>query len=100
MAYVDKCDMRGFLSFQVLWLLSRRSMCGEDLAEELMRRRGEKPKPGTLYPALKDLRERGLIRGKRSGNMIKYDLTDEGKEAVRRAKIYFVRCFGEIFAEG
>ena len=49
------CDMRGMLSFQILWLLSKRSMHGEELAREIGARRGEKPKPGSLYPALKEL---------------------------------------------
>ena len=98
MAYVKGCDMRGFLSFQILWLLSKREMHGEEIAEEIKRRRGEKPKAGTLYPALKSLSESGLIKGKKSGKMIKYTLTPQGKEVVKEAKTYFVHCFGEIFA--
>lgn len=99
MAYVDGCDMRGFLSFQILWLLSKKEMHGEEIAEEIKRRRGEKPKAGTLYPALKDLSEKGLIKGKRSGKTVKYALTPQGREVVKHAKAYFVRCFGEILAK-
>lgn len=98
MAYVDGCDMRGFLSFQILWLLSKKSLHGEEIAGEIERRRGEKPKAGTLYPALKDLSERGLIVGKRSGKIITYSLTPKGKEVITEARRYFVRCFGEILA--
>ena len=94
------CDMRGFLSFQMLWLLSRKEMCGEELALEIEKRRGDKPKPGTLYPALKDLSDRGLIKGSKSGKSITYSLTNEGKEAMEKAKSYFVRSFGEIISEG
>ena len=92
------CDMRGFLSFQMLWLLSKKEMCGEELALEIERRRGDKPKPGTLYPALKDLSDRGLIKGSKAGKSITYSLTDEGKESVKVARAYFVRSFGEIIS--
>ncbi len=90
------CDMRGMLSFQVLWLLSRKSMHGDELAEEIGRRRGAKPKAGTIYPALKELKNNGLIEGKRSGKIIRYELTAGGKEEVKRAKAYFIRSFKDI----
>ena len=53
------CDMRGMLSFMILWLLSDRSMYGQELAEEIGKRKGEKPNPGTIYPALKELTIKG-----------------------------------------
>ncbi len=90
------CDMRGMLSFQILWLLSRRSMHGEEIAEELEKRRGEKPKPGTLYPALKDMNEKGLITGNKKGKIIVYSLTSNGKKSVKLAREYFIRSFGDI----
>ncbi len=93
------CDMRGMLSFQILWLLSKRPMHGEELADEIMKRRGEKPKAGTIYPALKELVTCGQISGAKTGKIITYSLTPSGRDAVKKAKIYFVRCFGEILSE-
>lgn len=90
------CDMRGFLSFQILCLLAKGPMHGEELAEELGRRRGEKPKAGTIYPALKDLNNKKLIRGEKRGKTIVYSLTPEGTKTVRFAKEYFMRCFGDV----
>ncbi len=90
--------MRGFLSFQILWLLSKKRMHGEEIALEIEKRRGEKPKAGTLYPALKDLSSKGLIAGKRSGNIVVYALTAEGNDAVNEAKAYFIRSFGDIIS--
>ncbi len=90
------CDMRGLLSFQILFLLSKRSMHGEELAKELEKRRGEKPKAGTIYPALKELSENGLIKGEKKGKTITYSLTKEGKESFKDALRYFVKCFGEM----
>ncbi len=93
------CDMRGMLSFQIMWLLSKREMNGEELAEEIEKRRGEKPKPGTLYPALKQLNERLLVEGDKEGRAIIYSLTIKGEESLEDAMEYFVSCFGEIFRD-
>ena len=94
------CDMRGMLSFQILWLLSKGEMNGERIAEEIGKRRGEKPKPGTLYPALKELNASGLVKGKKSGREVTYTITRDGRGAVKRATAYLCRSFGEIFTEG
>ena len=47
------CDMRGLLSFLILFLLSKKPMHGQEIANELERRKGIRPSPGTIYPALK-----------------------------------------------
>ncbi len=91
--------MRGMLSFQILWLLSKRNMHGEEIAREIGARRGEKPKAGTLYPALKDLSANGLIKGVRSGKTVTYAITRKGTYTVKYSIIYFVRSFGDIFEE-
>ena len=74
-------------------------MHGQQLAEEIGKKRGDKPKAGTLYPALKDLREKGLIAGKKKGTIITYSLTAEGKKESKMAMDYFIRCFGEIMEQ-
>jgi len=88
--------MRGLLSFMILCLLSRRPMYGQELADEIARRRGQKPNPGTLYPALKDLRRRGVIDVKAEGRKTVYELTPAGRRGVGVAVRYFRRAFGEI----
>ncbi|MFH0949011.1 MAG: PadR family transcriptional regulator [Candidatus Aenigmatarchaeota archaeon] len=92
----SKCDMRGLLSFMILWFLSKKSMHGQELADEIEKKRGERPKAGTLYPALKYLKNRGLIKGQRRGNVIVYSLTKSGKNSIKEAIDYFCRSFGEI----
>jgi PadR family transcriptional regulator, regulatory protein PadR len=72
-------------------------MYGQELAVEIEKRRGEKPNPGTIYPALKDLTSRGLIRGQLKGRSTVYELTPAGKESLSKALEYFERAFGEIF---
>ena len=97
--YEACCDMRGMLSFLILFLLSKKSMHGQELAEEIGKRKGSKPSPGTIYPALKTLKEIGFISEKKSGKTIAYSLTPHGKKALKIAKQRFVKTFMGIFVE-
>jgi len=95
----EMCDMRGMLSFTILWLLSKRPMYGQELATEIGERRGDKPNPGTIYPALKELAARHLIQASPQGRNSVYELTKEGRGALQRSLNYFERAFGDIFNE-
>lgn len=91
--------MRGLLSFQLLWLLSKRAMNGQELARELEARKGSKPTPGTLYPALRDLEDKALIEGTRSGRERIFQLTKTGRIGLVQACKYFHQVFNEIFED-
>lgn len=91
------CDMRGMLGFLILFLLSKKPMHGQELAEDIAQRKGDKPSPGTIYPALKSLREAGFISEEKEGKIIVYTLTDRGKQALRIAKRKFTRTFLGIY---
>jgi len=93
----EMCNMRGMLSFTVLWLLSNHAMCGEALATEIERRRGEKPNPGTIYPALKELSGRGWVKAHPDGRTLVYELTPAGRASLSKSLEYFKRSFGDIF---
>jgi PadR family transcriptional regulator len=88
--------MRGMLSFMILFLLSKHSMYGQELAEEIGRRKGEKPNPGTIYPALKDLTTRGLVSVESQGRLTTYKLTKTGRTTLAKAQGYFARAYGDI----
>ena len=90
------CDMRGLLGFLILFLLSKKSMHGQDLANEIAKRKGEKPSPGTIYPALKSLKESGFLDEQKKGKMIIYNLTGKGKKALEIAKKIFKNLFRNI----
>ena len=92
----DCCDMRGLLSFQILWELGKKPMNGQELAEQIGLRRGSKPSPGTIYPALKELTQKNLIRGNKSGRQVIYSLTEEGRVGLDEASRYFYKVFHEI----
>lgn len=93
------CDMRGMLSFLALWLLSKRDMYGQEIAKEIGKRRGSKPNPGTIYPALKELEKRGFIRSETEGRKTVYHLTEKGRRGIQGACKYFCKAFREIFEE-
>ncbi len=94
----DCCDMRGMLGFLILFLLSKKPMHGQELAHEIAHRKGEKkPSPGTIYPALKGLREMGFIVEEKEGKTIVYSLTEKGENALRMAKRKFIKTFVDVF---
>jgi len=93
------CDMRGLLSFSILWLLTKRDMYGQEIADELAQRRGTRPNPGTLYPALAALEKSGNVETRKEGRKKTYTLTEQGRESARVACEYFCRAYGEIFQE-
>ncbi len=94
----DCCDMRGMLGFLILYLLSKKPMHGQEIANEISNRKGDKPSPGTIYPALKGLREMGFIsEEKKEGKTIVYSLTEKGENALKMAKRKFIKTFVGIF---
>lgn len=90
------CDMRGMLSFLVLFILSKKSLNGQEIADEIKKRKGDRPSPGTIYPALKSLKEAGFIKehGKEKG--ISYALSAKGKKVLKLAKRKFCQAFKDI----
>lgn len=93
----DCCDMRGMLSFLILFLLSKKPMHGQALAQEIGKRKGCIPSPGTIYPALKSLKKAGLITNSTSGKTITYKLTPKGRNALKEAKSQFCRTFTGVY---
>ena len=94
------CEMKGFLSFIVLRLISKKNMSGEEIGQELKKRKGSKPSPGTIYPVLKSLSESGFIEEiKSSGKTKKYKLTNKGKKEITIATKKFCEIFYDMGCE-
>ena len=72
-------------------------MSGREIAEEIRKRKGGKPSPGTIYPALKSLKEDGFILNKREGKEIVYRLSGEGKGVLKVSKARFCQIFTDVF---
>jgi len=75
---------------------SKKPMHGQELADELGKRKGDRPSPGTIYPALKDLKEEGLVTEQKEGRNIIYHLTPLGRKVLSVAKEKFCRTFMDV----
>ena len=78
---------RGFLSFLILWMLRNDKMNGSEITDEMEKRKGRRFSPGTIYPVLKKLRDKGLIIDDEEK---RYSLTEKGeKELIVRIDNFF-----------
>jgi PadR family transcriptional regulator, regulatory protein PadR len=90
---MECCDMKGYLSYLVLWIVKKKPSNGAEISAELEKRRGSKPSPGTIYPVLKDLKEKGFIASDK--NKV-YSLTIKGDKELKGACNVFCRMFYDI----
>jgi DNA-binding PadR family transcriptional regulator len=90
------CDMRGMLSFLILWILAQKPIYGQQIAKEIEKRKGSKPTPGTIYPALKELKKKGMITYEKKGRLTVYTITPKGRKALELSCGHICRMFGDI----
>ncbi|MBT3985409.1 PadR family transcriptional regulator [archaeon] len=90
-------SLRGFLAFQILHELKRKRLCGDELAENIGKKKGSKLTPGTIYPTLKYLRKKKLLTRKKYGRKKIYDLTEKGVEEYKVFKRAFIKIFKDIY---
>jgi len=86
-------SMKGFLSFLILWLVNKKKMIGAEITLELEKRKGNKPSPGTIYPVLKDLKDKGFLSI--DGNK-RYSLTQKGKKELEHSLHIFFDTFCDV----
>lgn len=93
----EDCSMKGFLSFMILRLISKGNISGEEIRQEIKKRRGSRPSPGTIYPVLKSLKNLGLIKEvKGNGKTKKYGLTKKGRKELERVTVRFCQIFYDM----
>src|SRR5947209_18439327 len=75
---------RGDIRSAILLLLDEEPRNGYGLMQEIEERSGGiwRPSPGSVYPALSQLEDEGLVRVVEDGGRKSFTLTDEGKEHV------------------
>jgi PadR family transcriptional regulator, regulatory protein PadR len=86
-------EFKGFLSFLILHELSKNNLCGDELAHKIGKRRGVVLTPGTIYPALIELRKRKVIKFSQDGRKKFYYLTEEGKNLLEEQYNMFSNYF-------
>lgn len=93
------CVMKGFLEFQVLSMINKKNLSGHEIRLEIGKRKGCVPSPGTVYPVLKELHLKGLIKEQKlHSKEKKYRITRQGRLEVEKNKKMFLSLFKEIFA--
>ncbi|KYK29297.1 PadR family transcriptional regulator [Thermoplasmatales archaeon SG8-52-1] len=85
--------MKGFLSFLILWLISKKKMTGAEITNELEKRKGHRPSPGTIYPVLKYLTEEKLLTVDKEK---KYSLTKLGEQELDMSLNHFFDTFCDV----
>ena len=89
-------NLKGFLSFQILHELRRKRLCGDELAETIGKKKSSKLTPGTIYPALKNLRHNKLVTFKQEGRKKIYTLTPQVVKEYSETKKLFKKAFIDI----
>ncbi len=80
---------KGFLRYHVLEALSQKPMSGSELMESIEKHTGGfwKPSPGSIYPLLNWLLEKGYVKELPTENGLKrYELTANGKALLEDQK--------------
>ena len=94
--------LSGLIRLHILHHAAEGDIYGQWMIEELARH-GYRISPGTLYPLLHGMEERGYLqsRQERAGRSVRrlYRATPLGREALALAREKVRELFGEIFAE-
>jgi DNA-binding PadR family transcriptional regulator len=80
---------KGFLRYHVLEALNQKPMSGSELMESIEKHTGGswKPSPGSIYPLLNWLQEKGFIKELPTENgMKRYEITENGKALLEEQK--------------
>jgi PadR family transcriptional regulator PadR len=91
----------GFIRLHILYHSSEEAIFGLGILRELQRH-GYELSPGTLYPLLHRMEERGLLKSEKelvAGKIRRlYRITDSGRETLLEAREKVRELFGELFS--
>ena len=94
--------LAGLVRLHILHHAAEGDIYGQWMIEELARH-GYRMSPGTLYPLLHGMEEKGYLesRQERAGRSVRrlYHATPLGREALALARDKVRELFGEIFAQ-
>ena len=98
----DRDLYSGMIRLHILHHADKGLIFGSGMAEELARH-GYKISPGTLYPILHGLEQRGYLRSsqERSGKSVRrvYCISASGRRALKKARQRVRELFGELIEE-
>jgi DNA-binding PadR family transcriptional regulator len=92
---------RGDVRAALLVLLAEEPRNGYGLMQEIESRSGGvwRPSPGSVYPALQQLEDEGLVRAVEQGGRRQYELTDEGRAHVEEHREGLAEPWAEVAGE-
>jgi DNA-binding PadR family transcriptional regulator len=92
---------RGDVRAALLVLLEEEPRNGYGLMQEIERRSQGvwRPSPGSVYPALQQLEDEGLVRAVERGSRREYELTDEGRAHVEEHRDQLSEPWAEVAGE-
>lgn len=80
-------EIKGGLKLIVLKILNEKHFTGYGLIKEIEEKTGFwKPSPGSIYPLMNELLEKGLVTCEKSKNQKIYSITSEGRKVYRQIK--------------
>jgi PadR family transcriptional regulator, regulatory protein PadR len=92
----------GFIRLHILYHACEGPIFGLGILREL-RRHGYELSPGTLYPLLHRMEERGLLKSEKelvTGKIRRlYSITQLGRETLQEAREKVRELFGELFSQ-
>jgi DNA-binding PadR family transcriptional regulator len=95
--------LSGLVPLHILHHAAEHEIYGQEMIDEL-RRHGYHIGPGTLYPMLHRMEERGYLRAReaRSGPAMRryYRATARGRRELAGARHFVAELFGELVQEG
>jgi len=74
-------ELKGILKLLILKELKERELSGYDLMR-IIGEKLKKPSPGSIYPVLKDLREKGFLNVRSEGRKKVYTLSEKGRNVL------------------
>ena len=77
-----RAGARGNVKFEILAVLADGPRHGYDIMLEIEQRRGFRPSPGSIYPALQMLEDAGFVTAAESDGKRTYTLTDSGRTTL------------------
>lgn len=73
---------RGEMKYEILETLVEGPRHGYDIMMEIEQKRGLRPSPGSIYPALQMLEDADFVRGEEREGKRVYTITDKGRELL------------------
>jgi DNA-binding PadR family transcriptional regulator len=75
---------RGEMKYEILEVLAEGPRHGYDIMLEIERRRGLRPSPGSIYPALQMLEDGDYVSSEERDGKRTYAITDKGRELLAK----------------